>query len=68
MHLLRINSSNDVVVPPFECAWLSDESLQLKDEAGSISFQVKGTGFSGNSAAGVDFPISMSSLLLKKNS
>ena len=40
--MLRVNSSNVLVVPPFECAWLSDEALQLKDGTGCISFEVKG--------------------------
>ena len=38
-----MNSNNDLVVPPFECAWLCDEKLQLQDEAGCIDFEVKGT-------------------------
>jgi len=42
--MLRVNSNFDIVVPPFECAWLSDECLQLKDEAGCIAFEVKGSG------------------------
>ncbi len=42
MHSLRVNSSNDIVVPPFECAWLSDEHLQLEDEKGCLQFEVKG--------------------------
>jgi len=42
MQLLRVNSNNELVVPPFECAWLSDESLQLSDDAGCIAFEVKG--------------------------
>ena len=45
--MLRVNSSNVLVVPPFECAWLSDETLQLKDGTGCISFEVKG-GFMQN--------------------
>ena len=40
--MLRVNSSNVLVVPPFECAWLSDEAFQLKDGTGCISFEVKG--------------------------
>ena len=40
--MLRVNSSNVLVVPPFECAWLSDEALQLKNGTGCISFEVKG--------------------------
>ena len=42
MHSLRVNSSNDIVVPPFECAWLSDEHLQLENEKGCLQFEVKG--------------------------
>ena len=42
MHLLRVNSRNDIVVPPFECAWLSDEHLQLENGKGCIQFEVKG--------------------------
>ncbi|CAL8466648.1 g6184 [Coccomyxa elongata] len=42
MQLLRVNSNNELVVPPFECAWLSDETLQLEEEAGCIAFEVKG--------------------------
>jgi len=41
--MLRVNSSNVLVVPPWECAWLSDEQLQLQDGAGCICFDVKGT-------------------------
>ncbi len=40
--MLRVNSSNVLVVPPWECAWLSDEQLQLRDGAGCISFDVRG--------------------------
>ena len=40
--MLRVNSSNVLVVPPWECAWLSDEQLQLKDGAGCVCFDVKG--------------------------
>ena len=40
--MLRVNSSNVLVVPPFECAWLSDEALQLMNGTGCISFEVKG--------------------------
>lgn len=42
MQLLRVNSNNELVVPPFECAWLSDETLQLDEEAGCLAFEVKG--------------------------
>ena len=42
MQLLRVNSNNELVVPPFECAWLSDESQQLNDDVGCIAFEVKG--------------------------
>lgn len=42
MQLLRVNSNNELVVPPFECAWLSDKTLQLEEEAGCIAFEVKG--------------------------
>jgi hypothetical protein len=42
MQLLRVNSNNELVVPPFECAWLSDESQQLDDDVGCIAFEVKG--------------------------
>ena len=45
MQLLRVNSNNELVVPPFECAWLSDETLQLEEEAGCIAFEVKGEVF-----------------------
>ncbi|KAL3139743.1 hypothetical protein ABBQ38_004048 [Trebouxia sp. C0009 RCD-2024] len=40
--MLRVSSSNVLVVPPWECAWLSDEQLQLKDGAGCVCFDVKG--------------------------
>lgn len=40
--MLRVNSSNVLVVPPWECAWLSDEQLQLQNGAGCICFDVKG--------------------------
>jgi hypothetical protein len=40
--MLRVNSSNDLVVPPFECAWLLDEKLQLQGGEGCIDFEVKG--------------------------
>ncbi|DBB07891.1 TPA: hypothetical protein ACH3X3_009285 [Trebouxia sp. C0006] len=40
--MLRVNSSNVLVVPPWECAWLSDEQLQLRDGAGCICFDVRG--------------------------
>ena len=40
--MLRVNSSNDLVVPPFECAWLLDEKLRLKGGEGCIDFEVKG--------------------------
>ena len=42
--MLRVNSSNVLVVPPWECAWLSDEQLNLQDGAGCICFDVKGEG------------------------
>ncbi len=42
MQLLRVNSNNELVVPPFECAWLSDKSQQLNDDVGCIAFEVKG--------------------------
>ena len=32
-----------LVVPPFECAWLSGEELTLRDGKGCISLEVKGT-------------------------
>lgn len=50
MPLLRVNSSNDIVVPPFECAWLSDLHLQLEDGRGCIEFEVKGEPFFMRSA------------------
>lgn len=40
--MLRVNSSSVLVVPPFECAWLSGEEHVLHDGAGCISFEVKG--------------------------
>ncbi|KAK9823236.1 hypothetical protein WJX72_001265 [[Myrmecia] bisecta] len=40
--MLRVNSDCVLVVPPWECAWLSDADLQLKNDAGCIAFEVKG--------------------------
>eukprot|EP00884_Botryococcus_braunii_P002666 jgi/Botrbrau1/123/Bobra.0022s0109.1 len=39
---VRVTSSNVLIVPPFECAWLSDEILQLKEGAGCLDVSVKG--------------------------
>lgn len=39
---VRVTSSNVLIVPPFECAWLSDDKLQLKEGAGCLDICVKG--------------------------
>lgn len=39
--MLRVNSSNVLVVPPFECAWLSFSDYML-DGSGCIYFEYKG--------------------------
>lgn len=40
----RVSTSSQLlVVPPFECAWLSGENFRLHDGKGCISFEVKGT-------------------------
>lgn len=40
--MLRVSGNNVLVVPPFECAWLSSDEHQLRDGRGCICFQVKG--------------------------
>ena len=40
--MLRVNSSNVLVVPPWECAWLSEEQYQLENSSGCVCFEVKG--------------------------
>jgi hypothetical protein len=40
--MLRVNSNSVLVVPPFECAWLSGEEFRLKEGACCITFDVKG--------------------------
>jgi hypothetical protein len=42
--MLRVHSNSVLVVPPFECAWLTGEEFLLKDGKGCISFEVKGDG------------------------
>lgn len=39
---LRVSPTNVLIVPPFECAWLNDPSLQLANGAGCVSFEVRG--------------------------
>ena len=39
---LRVSPTNVLIVPPFECAWLSDPALQLGSGAGCVSFEVRG--------------------------
>ena len=38
--MLRVNSSSVLVVPPFECAWLSGQ--EVSNESCCISFDAKG--------------------------
>lgn len=40
--MLRVNSNCILVVPPFECAWLSGDEYLLRNGEGCISFEVKG--------------------------
>ncbi|KAK9794943.1 hypothetical protein WJX73_004115 [Symbiochloris irregularis] len=40
--MLRINSDNVLVVPPFEAAWLTDERFQLHHGNGCVEFEVRG--------------------------
>lgn len=40
--MLRVNSSNVIVVPPFECAWLAGEEFRLSGGTGCLCFEVKG--------------------------
>ena len=40
--MLRVNSDNVLIVPPFEAAWLTDQRLQLEDGKGCVEFEVKG--------------------------
>lgn len=40
--MLRVHSNSVLVVPPFECAWLTGEEFLLKDGRGCLSFEVKG--------------------------
>lgn len=35
--------SRILVVPPFECAWLTGDEYTLRNGTGCISFEVKGT-------------------------
>ena len=37
-----LNTQQILVVPPFECAWLSGEDFVLRNGKGCISFEVKG--------------------------
>lgn len=39
--MLRVNSGV-LVVPPFECAWLTGEGYTLRSGAGCLSFEAKG--------------------------
>ena len=39
---LRVSAGAVLVVPPFECAWLADEELQLRGGSGCVSFEVRG--------------------------
>lgn len=39
--MLRVSSNNVLVVPPFECAWLSFSDYNL-DGGACLSFEVKG--------------------------
>ncbi len=43
--MLRVHSNSVLVVPPFECAWLTGEEFLLRDGKGCISFEVKGDRF-----------------------
>ena len=40
--MLRVNSSDVLVVPPFECAWLADEVGILKNSSACIIFEAQG--------------------------
>ena len=39
---LRVSAGAVLVVPPFECAWLAAEELQLRGGSGCVSFEVRG--------------------------
>lgn len=39
---VRVNDSNVLVVPPFECAWLTGDALSLQGGSGCVCFEVKG--------------------------
>lgn len=43
--MLRVNSSDVLVVPPFECAWLADELAVLKSSSACIVFEAQGKPF-----------------------
>ena len=38
----RVESSNVLVVQPFEVAWFSDEASALTDNSGYITFEARG--------------------------
>ena len=40
--MLRVHSNSVLVVPPFECAWLTGDEFLLKEGRGCLSFEVKG--------------------------
>ena len=37
-----LSTAGVLVVPPFECAWLTGEEFVLKEGRGCLSFEVKG--------------------------
>lgn len=49
--MLRVNSSDVLVVPPFECAWLADETDVLKSSSACVVFEAQGTNFESPGSA-----------------
>ncbi|CAG9462062.1 unnamed protein product [Pedinophyceae sp. YPF-701] len=40
--MLRVSSTNALVIPPFECAWLNSDEDNLKEDSGCIEFEARG--------------------------
>lgn len=40
--MLRVNSDDVLIVPPFEAAWLTDKQFQLSGGQGCVEFGAKG--------------------------
>mmetsp|Transcript_4292 Transcript_4292/g.11091 ORF Transcript_4292/g.11091 Transcript_4292/m.11091 type:complete len:225 (-) Transcript_4292:73-747(-) len=40
--MVRVGSEDVLVVPPFECAWLSNKDARLKHGGGCLTFEAKG--------------------------